>query len=230
MAEIFGYTFKDDALLKEALTTPAYRMDHPRATDNQRLEFLGDAVLGLLSADRLYAEFPGESEGPLSMRRSHMVSAAALCGVAARRGLLPKLKRNRGAAPLSAKAKTVADAVEAILGAVYLDGGYAEAKRVFLALGIPENEREDAHGGNPKGALQERAQALKPPRHPVYELVRAAGEAHAPRFTVRASIEGLGAAEATAGNHKEAETRAAEILLRRLSQKETNEHGDVGDN
>ena len=82
--EIFGYTFKNGELLEEALTTPAYRMEVPGAKDNQRLEFLGDAVLGMLSAERLFAEFPGEQEGPLTVRRAQMVCAGALCEAAAR--------------------------------------------------------------------------------------------------------------------------------------------------
>ena len=217
---ILGYTFRDVSLLDEALTTPAYRMDHPRATDNQRLEFLGDSVLGFLAAERLFAEFRDEAEGPLTMRRAHMVSTKALCGAATRLGLVARLKFNRGAAPISPKAKTIADAVEAIIGAAYLDGGFAAAAKVFEALGLSANGEEDAHGGNPKGELQERVQAMRPQRRPVYELVNTAGEAHAPRFTVRVTVEGVGSAEATAGSHKDAEFRAAEILLRRISERD----------
>ncbi len=212
--DIFGYTFRDDALLKEALTTPAYRMVHPRATDNQRLEFLGDAVLGLLAAERLYVAFPHAAEGALTVRRTHMVSSAALCAAANRFGLASRLKRNRGAAELSRHAKTLADAVEAILGAAYLDGGFAAARTIFETLGLPTQGQADADGcDNPKGALQERVQALHPPRHPVYELVRAEGAAHAPVFTVRVTVEGVGCAEASAGSHKEAEAAAAAKLL-----------------
>ena len=75
--EIFGYTFADESLLEEALTTPAYRMDVPDARDNQRLEFLGDAVLGMLSAERLYAEFPSEQEGQLTVRRPPLAGRGA---------------------------------------------------------------------------------------------------------------------------------------------------------
>ena len=214
-AEIFGYGFRDPALLREALTTPACRMVRPDAPDNQRLEFLGDAVLGMLAAERLYAAFPEEAEGPLTVRRTHMVSAAALCAAADRHGLIPRLRRNRGAKALSPKAKTVADAVEAIIGAAYLDGGFAAARTVFEALELAtQGEADDAGFDNPKGALQERAQALKPPRHPVYELVKSSGAAHAPVFTVRVTVEGLGTAEASAGNHKQAEAAAAANLLR----------------
>ena len=211
--EIFGYEFENEALLAEALTTPSFRMDEPSAADNQRLEFLGDAVLGLLSAERLYAEFPREPEGPLTVRRAHMVSAVALCEAANRLGLSERLRRNRGAAELPHNAKTLADAVEAVVGAAYLDGGFAAAKRVFDNLELNANASEDEWSGNPKGELQVRAQAMKPPRHPAYELLKTEGKAHEPVFTVRVTVEGLGSATASAHSRKEAESRAAAKLL-----------------
>ena len=213
MSEIFGYQFENEALLEEALTTPAYRMDVPGAKDNQRLEFLGDAVLGMLSAERLYAEFPDEQEGSLTVRRTHMVSAAALCEAAGRLGLAARLKRNQGAVDLPRNAKTLADAVEAIIGAAYLDGGFAAAKRIFEALKLSANAAEDEWSGNPKGELQVRAQAMKPPRHPEYELLKTEGKAHEPVFTVRVTVEGMGSATASARSHKRAEAIAAAELL-----------------
>lgn len=218
--EIFGYTFKDEALLETALTTPSYRMDQPAATDNQRLEFLGDAVLGLLSAERVFSAFPAEQEGPLTVRRTHMVSSAALCAVADREGLAAKLRRNRGAEPLAKGAKTLADAVEAIIGAAYLDGGFAAAKQVFEALALNANAVSGEWSGNPKGELQVRAQAMKPPRHPAYELLKTEGKAHEPVFTVRVSVDGVGSATASARSHKQAEALAAAKLL--------SEGGDFG--
>lgn len=211
--EFLGYTFSDEALLEEALTTPSYRMDFPNAHDNQRLEFLGDAVLGLLAAERLYGEFPNEPEGPLTVRRTHMVSSAALCEAAGRLGLVASLRRNHGAAPLAPNAKTIADAVEAVIGAAYLDGGLAAAKVVFETLALSSGVQGAAWNGNPKGELQIRAQAMKPPRHPEYTLLDTAGKAHAPIFTVRVFVDGLGEATASAGSHKEAEQRAAANLL-----------------
>ena len=213
--EIFGYTFADESLLEEALTTPAYRMDVPDARDNQRLEFLGDAVLGMLSAERLYAEFPSEQEGQLTVRRTHMVSSAALCDVAARFDLAARLRRNHGAAELPRNAKTLADAVEAIIGAAYLDGGFAAAKQIFEALELNANAAESEWSSNPKGELQVRAQAMKPPRHPVYELLHTAGKAHEPIFTVRVMVDGMGSATASARTHKQAEALAAAALLSR---------------
>ena len=212
-----GYAFRNGALLAEALTAPSYRMDFPDARDNQRLEFLGDAVLGLMAAERLFREFPGESEGSLTVRRAHMVSAVALCEAAERIGLAPHLRRNRQAAPLPRGAKTLADAVEAVIGAAYVDGGLDAARRVFQSLGLESNAADVPWSANPKGELQIRAQAQKPPQHPKYELMKTEGTAHEPVFTVKVSVEGFGEAEASARSHKEAESLAAAKLLRAIS-------------
>ena len=211
--EMFGYRFKNEALLEEALTTPSCRMENPKAHDNQRLEFLGDAILGLLSAERVFEEFPKDPEGSLTVRRAHMVSSSALCAAAARLGLAERLKRNRHAEALPDNSKTLADAVEAVLGAAYLDGGMDAARRVFAALGLTANAGLPEWAANPKGELQVRTQAMKPPRHPEYELVKTEGPAHAPRFTVRVAVDGLGEATAAASTRKEAESLAASQLL-----------------
>ena len=209
--DIFGYAFKDQSLLEEALTTPSFRMSSPGAGDNQRLEFLGDAVLGFLAAERLYAAFPGEPEGALTVKRTRMVSSATLCAAAARHDLASRLRRNKGASPLPENAKTLADAVEAVVGAAYLDGGLDAARAMFCSLGL--EDLANSACGNPKGDLQIRAQAMVPPRHPTYRLLKTEGPAHAPVFTVEVSVENLGAASASAHSHKEAETLAAAKLL-----------------
>jgi len=213
MTSILGYEFNDPALLEEALVTPSCKMDNPKILDNQRLEFLGDAVLGLLAADRLYAELPREKEGALTVRRTHMVSSAALCDAAARLDLAPLLKRNAGAAPLPPNSKTIADAVEAIIGAVWLDGGLAAARKVFDALALSSNFVPGGGIDNPKGELQIRTQAMKPPRRPTYTLVQVQGRSDEPVFTVRVSVEGLGEATASARTRQEAEQRAAASLI-----------------
>ena len=104
---IFGYEFRNGALLEEALTTPSCRQTDPTARDNQRLEFLGDAVLGVLAADLLYASRPRDSEGQLTVRRANMVSAPALCAAAAKHDLASRLRRNKGAAPIPANVQIV---------------------------------------------------------------------------------------------------------------------------
>lgn len=209
---LFGYSFRSAALREEALTTPAYKMEVASARDNQRLEFLGDAVLGMLAAESVFAAEDAR-EGRLTVRRSHMVSTAALCAAAKRHGLKPMLRVNRGAAEIPDDSKTMADAVEAVIGAAYLDGGFEAARRVFAALELTEHESDTACACNPKGELQELVQSMKPPRHPVYTLVRTLGKAHAPLFTVRVDVEGVGFAEAEAGSRHEAEVQAATALL-----------------
>ena len=123
LEETIGYEFRDLSLLDRALTTPACRMDRPECADNQRLEFLGDAVFGFLAADALYAMYPDEQEGPLTVRRTHLVSGATLAEAAERIGLRHHLHRNKGASELPPRAKPLSDAMEALMGAVWLDGG-----------------------------------------------------------------------------------------------------------
>lgn len=214
--EIFGYEFRNGALLERALTTPARKMDTPGAKDNQRLEFLGDAVLGLLSAEKVYHGFPNVQEGALTVKRTHMVSSAALCAAAAKFNLGGMLRRNRGAPEPPPHSKTIADAVEAVIGAAYLDGGYAAAQKIFETLELESNAGEGEWSANPKGELQVRTQAMKPPRRPEYILVKTSGQAHKPVFTVKVVVEGLGEATAEAGTRKEAESIAAADLLNRF--------------
>lgn len=212
--EFLGYDFKNEELLETALTTPAFKIDHPKAVDNQRLEFLGDAVLGFLSAEELYDKFPEEKEGALTVRRTRMVSSAALCEAARRLELKNYLKRNRAAADeIPDNSKTLADAIEAIIGAAYLDGGIEAAREVYAALELESARVDNEAESNPKGALQIKAQAMKPQRRVVYELIECVGKAHAPEFTVKVTLEGVGEATAKAGNRKEAETLAARELL-----------------
>ncbi len=212
-----GYAFRDAALLEHALTTPACRMDHPEGGDNQRLEFLGDAVFGLLSADAVYTNFPDDAEGILTVRRTHLVSGAALADAAERIGLRDFLKLNQGAHPIPPHAKVLADALEAVMGAAWLDGGLDAARAVFAAIDLPFRESFNEWDANPKGYLQVKAQAMHPPRRPVYEVTHIGGVAHAPVVTVRVSVSGLGEAEATAGSKTAAEVAAASALLEKVS-------------
>lgn len=214
MNEMFGYGFSDARLLDEALTTPSYRHDYPDARDNQRLEFLGDSVLGFIAAVRLYGGHPGEKEGELTVRRAHMVSASALCAAAAKHGFAAKLKRNRCAGDLPDDSKIIADAVEAVVGAAYIDGGTAAAEKIFDSLGLMEYAKESGWNGNPKGELQVRCQARGV--MPSYELVHVAGKAHEPVFTVKVSVAGVGSAVASAGSRKKADSLAAAQMLEKL--------------
>ena len=212
-----GYVFRNASLLEQALTTPACHMDRPEVSDNQRLEFLGDAVFGLLSADAVYAAFPADAEGLLTVRRTHLVSGAALADAAERLRLRDHLKFNQGAQPPPPHAKVLADALEALMGAVWLDGGLAAVRTVFAALGLPLNASFNEWDANPKGYLQVKTQAMHPPRRPVYEDTQTGGVAHAPVVTVRVRVHGLGEAVATAGSKTAAEVAAAAALLEKIN-------------
>jgi ribonuclease-3 len=211
-----GYAFKDASLLEAALVTPACRMEMPEIEDNQRLEFLGDAVFGLLSADAVYEAYPWDQEGRLTVRRTHLVSTSALVSAANRLGLGEFLKRNAGAQPLSPNAKVLADAMEAIMGAVWLDGGFDAAKAVFKKLDLPIGETLNEWSDNPKGHLQVISQSMKPSRKPVYTVDSVKGPSHAPTVTVTVEVPGAGKATATANSVRKAETAAAAALLEKM--------------
>ena len=218
LEDTIGYTFRDPALLDRALTSPACRMSNPHVEDNQRLEFLGDAVFGLLAANAVFAAYPNEQEGPLTVRRTHLVSGSVLAEVAERIGLRNHLKRNVGAHALQPRAKALADALEAVMGAVWLDGGLTAAQGVFARLGLPIDAPLNEWVANPKGYLQVKAQAHKPPTRPAYETLKTEGPSHAPIVTVRVTVEGLGEATATAGSKTAAEIAAAAALLEQLDK------------
>ncbi len=214
LEEKIGYTFKDPALLDRALSTPSVRMVDPTAKDNQRLEFLGDAVFGLLSAERVFTLNPDDQEGLLTVRRTHLVSGAALAAAAEKLGLRNLLKRNIGAHEIPPHAKLLADALEAVMGAVWLDGGLDVARGVFTRLELPFDEKFNEWDANPKGFLQTKAQALH--QKPVYEVLEVKGTAHEPIVTTRVTVKGLGSAEATAISKTAAEVAAADALLEKL--------------
>lgn len=218
LEERIGYTFTNKALLERAVSTPAVRMVEPTAKDNQRLEFLGDAVFGLLSADALFRKNPDDQEGLLTIRRTHLVSGAALAEAAEKLELRKWLRRNTGAHEIPPHAKLLADALEAVMGAIWLDGGLAAAQAFFLRLGLRFDEKINEWDANPKGFLQMKAQALTPSRKPVYKVRDVKGSAHAPIVTVEVSVPTLGAAEATAISKSAAEVAAAAALLAKLQE------------
>ncbi|MGN0846215.1 MAG: ribonuclease III family protein [Kiritimatiellia bacterium] len=214
-----GYTFKNTALLDLALSTPSVRMVDPQAKDNQRLEFLGDAVFGLLAADSVYARNPNDQEGLLTVRRTHLVSGVVLAAAAEKLDIRRWLKRNVGAHEIPPHAKLLADALEALMGAIWLDGGLAAARAFFSRLDLPFNEEFNEWDANPKGFLQTQAQACHPPQQPVYEILKVMGAAHEPVVTVRVSVRGLGSAEATAVSKSAAEVAAAAAFLKMLKSR-----------
>lgn len=215
--EIFGYRFANEALLEQALTTASYRMRDPKAADNQRLEFLGDAVLQMLATEYVFARHPHEHEGKLTARRKHMVSTQALVKAAGSTDLVSRLRMSPEDSQQLKSGKVVADAVEAVLGAVWLDGGSEAARKVFAYLQLVEDASPSEWADNSKGELQVHTQAMKPPRQPKYELVKTEGKSHDPLFTVKVAVEGVGEATGQGRTKKEAESEAARKLLNEIN-------------
>ena len=214
-----GHRFADATLLETALTHPSYRAEHPAETqdDNQRLEFLGDAVVGLLLADFVFRKFEGRPEGVLTILRARVVSEAGLAAVARSLGLGAYLRLGRGERDGggATRASTLSDAMEAVMAALYLDGGLPVASERFARLfSEPIAALRDGSPwqGNPKGRLQQLAHALATPTEPVYTVLSAEGPAHAPVFTVEVRV-GDRAATASGPGKRAAEARAAEKLL-----------------
>ena len=216
LEEIIEYEFSDKKLLLQAVTTPACKMTNPSVQDNQRLEFLGDAVFGLLSASYVFHSRPDEKEGPLTVARTHLVSGSALAIAGEKLGLRKFLRLNKGASELPENSKVFADALEALMGAIWLDGGLEAAEKFFLKLDLPFNKSISEKYSNPKGHLQIKAQAKR--RRPVYEVVSIEGPPHKPIVTVKVSILSMGEATATAVSQHAAEVAAAKALLEKLDE------------
>ena len=213
---IFGYAFQDPTLLDRALTTPSCRNLPGVKEDNQRLEFLGDAVLELLSTNEVFARLQDCKEGELTVRRSRMVSTVALCAAAERLDFVSLLKVGKGCPPLPKNSKTVADAMEAVVGAAYLDGGMDAALAVYEAMDLYANSEQDDALADPKTELQHFAQAHEGRPAPQYRLLETSGTSNNPTFKVEVSVVGLGSAQGVGHSKQEAESKAALGLLNQL--------------
>jgi ribonuclease-3 len=206
-----GHRFAEPALLRQALTHRS--ASRGSGGSNERLEFLGDRVLGLLIAEWLAALYPAEREGDLGKRLAVLVARPTLADIAVRIGLAAHLimPDSESRAGVRARATVMADAVEAVIAALYLDGGLDAARRFVRAHFAAAVAGQEAPPMPAKTRLQEwlAARALPPP---VYRVIDAAGPSHAPRFTVLAEAHGRHA-EAAAGTKRVAEEAAAARLL-----------------
>lgn len=218
---LLGHTFADRQLLVTALTSPSFRAvpGNESVADNQRLEFLGDAVFGLLSAEHLFTRYPEENEGSMTVRRSLMASGKALASMARGIGLGKYLRMRKQDEAQGGRDndRFLAEAMEALFGAVWRDGGLAAAQSFFDRLAeFVQQEPPDPWVGNPKGSLQELAQKHAWPDSPSYTLIECQGPDHAPEYTVRASVHEGHSAEGIGKTKREAEVAAASALLRLL--------------
>lgn len=213
LQEALGYRFSNEKLLAQALTHRSLGEGH-----NQRLEFLGDSVLGLLIAEMLYALYPNEAEGDLSKRLVSLVNGEKLAAIASTLGLGALLAMSASEEEQGGRQSrsNLEDACEAMLGAAYLDGGLEAARGIIARYWKPFAVDMKAPPQDPKTALQEWAQARSLPL-PVYTVISADGPSHAPLFVIEVTVDGLTPARAEAGNKKLAERLAAQAMLASLT-------------
>lgn len=208
-----GYQFKQPELLEQALTHRSCKGQH-----NERLEFLGDAVLSLVIAEALFEQFPKTREGDLTRMRAALVKGVTLAEVAQELQLAEYLRLGPGELKSGGfrRESILADALEAILGAIYLDTGMAACKERILfwfesrLLSIAPGQQKDS-----KTLLQEYLQGLRLAL-PVYDVIATVGEAHQQTFTVRCSIAGMSPFVATGSSRRKAEQDAAHMALEHI--------------
>lgn len=219
LVDAIGYEPNDDALLAQAFSHRSWCAEHAEYASNERLEFLGDSVLGFVVADHVYRAEPGLDEGALTDVRKAVVNAVCLAEVAIDLDLGAHLRLGKGEEASGGREKPsiLADALEAVIGAVYLDGGLDAATELVLALvGDRIKAAVDDGGGNQdhKSKLQERV-ALVSTTSPQYAF-DATGPDHARHFTVRVTVGGHVLGEGTGRSKKQAEQHAARAALELL--------------
>ncbi|MBT81818.1 MAG: ribonuclease III [Alteromonadaceae bacterium] len=215
LSKLLDYRFKDEGLLEQALTHRSAAKKH-----NERLEFLGDAVLGMVIADALFARFPSVPEGKLTRMRSTLVKGDTLAEMAKEAGVgeLRKLGQGELKSGGHRRSSILADAVEAILGAIYLDAGIDTVSKVILSLWSARIDRLDPneHPKDSKTRLQEYLQSRREPL-PVYEVVGISGKDHAQTFEVSCTVAQLEKPVFGTGNsRRKAEQQAAKETLEKL--------------
>jgi ribonuclease III len=211
-----GHRFTNPDLLRQALTH-ASAATHSREPSNERLEFLGDRVLGLVMARLLHDEFTDEEEGDLARRFAFLVRRDALADVAARIDLADHVAVSAGEEGAGGRDNPalLADACEAVIAALYLDGGLAVAEVFIHRQWRSLIDADPTPPQDSKTALQEWAQA-RGLALPAYRELDREGPAHAPQFRVEVSVAGEAPESGTGGSKKAAETTAADVLLQRI--------------
>ncbi|MDQ2965399.1 MAG: ribonuclease III [Chloroflexota bacterium] len=220
-AERLGLPVRDLDLLEQALVHSSYLHEHPAAArgHNERLEFLGDAVVNLALTEALYARHPDDDEGVLSARRAAIVSAAGLARLAARLGLGEHVYLGEGEAARGGRRRPslLASSFEAVVGAIYLDLGWDATRDWLVELAAPEIALDSPASTlkSPKSRLQEYTQRTSGGR-PSYELLDALGPDHEKRFRIDVSVAGKVLGRGEGLSRREAETAAAAQALESL--------------
>ena len=222
LERILAYEFQDRTLLQAAVTHPSYPAEQEEEFQhNQRLEFLGDAVLQLAMTDILYRHFPERDEGELTKLRAATTNDDTLAMFAKQLRLGEFVLLGKGEAETGGRERpsTLSDALEAVLGALYLDGGFDPALNLCRRLSGHVLEQGDSIQSriNPKGTLQELTQQ-RFQKTPVYETIEVSGPEHSPQFKVLVRVDSDVLGSGCAGNRKKAEKEAAESALVYLQQ------------
>lgn len=212
-----GHVFRDRALLERALTHASVGDGARKVDHNEALEFLGDRVVGLLAADALTTRHPSLREGELSRRHAMLVSGKTCAEVARGLGVSAALRLAGSTSKQGGRDndRILGDAMEALMAAIYLDGGIEVARKAFEGAWAEAFQRSaNAPGREPKTALQEWAMAQALPL-PVYREISRTGPDHAPMFVVEVTVQGCAAMQASGASIREAEKAAALALLER---------------
>jgi len=215
---LLGHNFSKKALLKEALTHPSCAESRKNVPFNyQRLEFLGDAVLSVVVAELLFELYPAENEGSLAKRHAALVCSESLANVARTLGIGEHIRMAAGEQGGGGRdsGSNLEDVLEALIGALYIDGGFDTVKRFILAQWQPLARAVSEPPKDAKTSLQEWAQS-RGQRLPLYTVVETTGPAHAPEFTIEVSLESRESASAKAASKRQAEQLAARELLQML--------------
>ncbi len=213
--DILGYHFTHKRLLEEALTHPSRVAAGRKRTFNyQRLEFLGDAVLGLVVAELLFAKFPDENEGDLARRHAGLVRSESIAKVGLALGIgehiIMATSEEQGGGRVNQS--NIEDVTEALIGAMYQDGGFEPVREFILTHWTKLAESAAVPPRDAKTSLQEWAQARSLPL-PVYKVAKEEGPSHAPLFTIEVSVQGHEPVIATGASKRQAEQKAAQELL-----------------
>jgi len=221
LEEIISYNFKDKQLLKSALVHPSYVSENKRkiikeTSDFERLEFLGDRVLGLAISSTIFKKFNKNNEGDLSKKLSYLVQKNFLLKISNKLKLEKFLKfssKNNDKMNIS----ILADSVESLIGALYLDGGFKNAKKFIKSTWDPYFDIEKKNMQDPKTKLQELSQQ-KIKKLPDYKLIKKEGPSHSPIFTISLKVLNLKKIITSGSTIREAEKNAASIALKHINE------------
>lgn len=216
-----GYRFRKKSLLEAALCHPSHAHENASEINNQRLEFLGDAVLGMICASSLYQRFPHWPEGAMTQTRSRLTNTQSLSQIASTIGLGEFLLLGKGESSSGGRKResNLEDALEAVIGAAYLDGGMKAAEKIYdhLFLSLENLSEDETSLINPKGSLQEICQQ-RWNENPQYRIIEEAGPSHNRRFIAEAYTEQETLGTGAGSSKRNAEIAAAKNALENLQR------------